>query len=200
MAVDMKILLFGDQTTDPRNHLRDQLLAGRKNVLLNHFIQKVGTALKHEISQLSFSEQDGIPNFSSIDELTDRLSVADEIHPGVASALLCVSQLAKYLESACCVDQDAHNTSNLLVIGLCTGLLAAAAVASAPAPHRLIPLGVEVVLIAFRVGTYIHQTARQLDISHTTINSWSCVVGGTTEEDARDALANFHTDNASIPF
>lgn len=98
MAVDMKILLFGDQTTDPRKQLRDQLLAGRKNVLLNHFIQKVGTALRHEISQLSFSEQDGIPNFSSVDELTDRSSITDVIHPGIASALLCVSQLTKYLE------------------------------------------------------------------------------------------------------
>lgn len=102
--------------------------------------------------------------------------------------------------SACSVDQDAHNSSNPLVVGLCTGLLSAAAVASAPAPHHLIPLGVEVVLIAFRVGTYIHQIGRQLDISHTATNSWSYVVGGTTEEDARDALAKFHTDNASIPF
>lgn len=85
------------------------------------------------------------------------------------------------------------------MIGLCTGLFAAAAVASAPTPFQLIPLGVEVVLIAFRVGTYIHQTARQLDISHTGDDCWSSVVGGTTEEEARDTLANFHKRKASRP-
>ena len=98
MAGTVNILLFGDQTNDPREHLRGQLLVGRANVLLNHFIQRVGTALKHEIAQLPYSEQDSIPSFSTIDELTDRSSTTELIHPGVASALLCVSQLVKYLE------------------------------------------------------------------------------------------------------
>lgn len=47
------------------------------------------------------------------------------------------------------------------------------------------------------MGTYIHQTARQLDISHTGNDCWSSVVGGTTEEKAQDALNSFHTKKAS---
>ncbi|KAL9004648.1 MAG: hypothetical protein Q9188_002539 [Gyalolechia gomerana] len=193
----MKILLFGDQTTDPREHLRGQLLSGRTNVLVNHLFQKVSTALRYETTQLPYLERDGIPSFATLEELLDRSLTMQAIHPGVASALLCVSQLAEYLESTCTPDQNPHDPSNTLVIGLCTGLLTAAAVASAPTPYRLIPLGVEVVLIAFRVGTYIHQTARQLDISHTGNDCWSSVVGGTTEEKAQDALNSFHTKKAS---
>ncbi|KAL9604622.1 MAG: hypothetical protein Q9219_000342 [cf. Caloplaca sp. 3 TL-2023] len=98
MAGNLEILLFGDQTTDPREYLRNQLLAGRGNILLNHFIQRVGAALQHEISQLPTSERCKIPHFSTVEELTDRSPTADAIHPGVASALLCVSQLTKYLE------------------------------------------------------------------------------------------------------
>lgn len=98
MAGDMKILLFGDQTTDPREHLCDRLLAGRSNVLLSHFIQRVGIALKNEIAQLSRSQRDGIPDFSTIEELADRSLIGEVAHPGVTSALLCISQLAKYLE------------------------------------------------------------------------------------------------------
>ncbi|KAL8840742.1 MAG: hypothetical protein Q9170_001180 [Blastenia crenularia] len=192
MALNMKILLFGDQTADPRAHLRDQLLAGRSNILLNLFVQKVGTALKNEISQLPQFEQNTIPSFSTLEELTNLSSTTEGIHQGVASALLCVSQLAKYIDA----DQDLFDSPNTLIVGLCTGLLAAAAVASAPAPHRLIPLGVEVVLIAFRVGTYVHRTARQLDISRTGTDSWSVVVGGTTKENAQDALAEFHKNNS----
>ncbi|KAI4129005.1 MAG: hypothetical protein LQ338_002472 [Usnochroma carphineum] len=194
MAGDMKILLFGDQTSDPREHLRAQLLAGRSNVLLSHFIQQVGVALKNEIAQLAWSERDAIPDFSTIEELADRSLISGVVHPGLTSALLCISQLAKYLESAGTLDQDSHHSSNTLIVGLCTGLFAAAAVASAPAGPRLIPLGVETVLIAFRVGTYVHQIARQLEISPTCTNSWSRVVGGTTESDARTAVAAFHED------
>ncbi|KAL8943834.1 MAG: hypothetical protein Q9216_000827 [Gyalolechia sp. 2 TL-2023] len=197
MAVDMRILLFGDQTTDPREHLRGQILSGRTNVLVNHFFQKVGIALKYEITQLSHLEQDGIPSFATLEELLERLPTTQAIHPGLASALLCISQLAEYLQSTCTSDQDSDGSSKRVVVGLCTGLLAAAAVASAPTPNRLIPLGVEVVLIAFRVGVHIHQTARQLDISHTGNDCWSLVVGGTTEERARDTLANFHKSEAS---
>lgn len=98
MAGDMKILLFGDQTSDPREHLRAQLLAGRSNVLLSHFIQQVGVALKNEIAQLAWSERDAIPDFSTIEELADRSLISGVVHPGLTSALLCISQLAKYLE------------------------------------------------------------------------------------------------------
>ncbi|KAI4190373.1 MAG: hypothetical protein L6R41_000825 [Letrouitia leprolyta] len=98
MAVDMKILLFGDQTVDPRENLRGQLLSGRRNVLVSDLFQKVGTALKYEISQLSHPERDGIPSFATLEELLDRLSTTQAIHSGIASALLCVSQLAEYLE------------------------------------------------------------------------------------------------------
>lgn len=72
MADNMRILLFGDQTTDPRENRCDQLLAGRSTVLFTHFIQKVGVALKNDIAQLCFSQQDEILRFSTVEELADR--------------------------------------------------------------------------------------------------------------------------------
>ncbi|KAL8944057.1 MAG: hypothetical protein Q9211_000722 [Gyalolechia sp. 1 TL-2023] len=99
MAADMKILLFGDQTTDPRENLRGQLWSGRTNILVNHFFQQVSRALKYEITQLSSLDRDGIPSFATLEELLDRSSTTQTIHPAVGSALLCVSQLAEYLDT-----------------------------------------------------------------------------------------------------
>ncbi|KAL8715827.1 MAG: hypothetical protein Q9220_000494 [cf. Caloplaca sp. 1 TL-2023] len=194
MADGMKVLLFGDQTTDPRGHLRDQLLNARTNILLNHFVQKLNVSLKHEISCLPKSEQEGIPTFSTVEELADPSSIGKAIHPGLASALLCISQLTQYFEFACTIHLNQQDPSDTVLVGLCTGLFAAAAVASAPLITDLVPLGVEVVLIAFRLGTYINQTALHLDVPGPCGNSWSSVVGGTTEKDADDALAGFHKD------
>jgi len=78
-------------------------------------------------------------------------------------------------------------------VGLSTGLLAAAAVALAPAVPALIPLAVEIVLIAFRLGLHIERTARYVESSHTREGaSWSYVVPGKTEVEAQAALNSFH--------
>jgi len=83
-------------------------------------------------------------------------------------------------------------------VGLCTGLLAAAAVASSPALPALIPLGVEVALIAFRVGLHVGTTAKNLDLARDGTASWSTIVTGTTESVALNALSAFHQDKVII--
>ncbi|KAL8698484.1 MAG: hypothetical protein Q9224_001830 [Gallowayella concinna] len=197
MAGASKIFLFGDQTTDPRERLHDQLLAGRTNLLLCQFIKQVDRALNHELSQLPWSDKLTLSTFSTIEDIANRSPTETALHPGMLSALLCVSQLTQYIEFLCGTSQDPRECSDVVVVGLCTGLFAGAAIASAPVLPALIPLAVEAVLAAFRVGTYVHRTALQLDLAETSsnANSWSSVVGGTTEEEAHTALGKFHQDH-----
>ncbi|KAL8783768.1 MAG: hypothetical protein Q9213_004384 [Squamulea squamosa] len=196
MAGDMEIFLFGDQTFDPRGHLHDQLLASRTDILCTHFIQKVDSAIKREISRLPWSERSSVSDFTSLEELARPSSREQAIHPGLLSASVCVSQLIQYFEFASTSPQNARVSSNVVVAGLCTGLLTGVAIASAPVLLDLLPLAVEVVLIAFRVGAYVHRTALQLDILEAdSNNNWSTVVGNATEGEAHAALDKFHKDN-----
>ncbi len=98
MAGEMRILLFGDQALDPHAYVRSQLLAGRTNPLLCLFLQRVSVALSREIAQLSPLERKNIPSFSTVEELVDRTQSSHIFHTGIESALLCISQLAHYIE------------------------------------------------------------------------------------------------------
>lgn len=87
------------------------------------------------------------------------------------------------------------------VAGLSTGLLAAAAVALSPTIPALIPLAVEAVLIAFRLGLHIETTARNVEISQTNQGgSWSYVIPGKTEAEAQTALAEFHKERVIVAY
>lgn len=76
-------------------------------------------------------------------------------------------------------------------VGLSIGLLTAAAIALSPAVPALIPLGVEVVLIAFRTGLHVGTVANHLDSQHDG-SSWSYALSGISEAETRLLLSNFH--------
>lgn len=80
----------------------------------------------------------------------------------------------------------------ICAVGFGTGLLAAAAVASAPALPALVPLAVEVVLIAFRTGLYAGTTARSLELFQDPNASWASVVTGINDKEAQSIISDFH--------
>ena len=86
------------------------------------------------------------------------------------------------------------------VVGLSTGLLAAAVVALAPTIPALMPLALEAVLIAFRLGLHVKNTASNIEMSpvHDDDSSWSYVISGKTESEAQNALDNFHSDKVKM--
>lgn len=97
---------------------------------------------------------------------------------------------------------SAHLESGSCVVGFSTGLLAAAAVALSPDVPALVPLAVEIVLIAFRLGLHIERTARNIEDSSVHEGaSWSYVIPEKTEDEAQAALASFHNDRVRrVPF
>jgi iterative type I PKS product template protein len=85
------------------------------------------------------------------------------------------------------------------LIGLCTGLLAATAVACARSVSDLLPLAVEAVRIAFRTGTCVGNAKLALEANGNAKESWSTIVTNTNEETAKAALADFHAANGIPP-
>lgn len=85
------------------------------------------------------------------------------------------------------------------IIGVSTGLLAASAAASFSNPVLFIPLAVEVVRIAFRLGVQVELVAGRLQPGARDEGSWSFSVLGATELVARCAIDDFHRESVMPP-
>ncbi|KAI9814067.1 MAG: Type I Iterative PKS [Pycnora praestabilis] len=194
MPGEMKIFLFGNQVEDTGSYIRRQLLLGRSNPLLSSFLQRVSLALRYEFGHLSPLERKNVPDFTTIEELVDRYYSSGVSHAGVERALLCISQLTYYMEYAGDLCGEPSEFSKACVVGLGTGLLPAAAVASSPALPSLISLGVEVVLIAFRIGVYIGSVVDRIQRVNDGSAAWSFVIPGISESAAAAAIDTFHAE------
>lgn len=84
-------------------------------------------------------------------------------------------------------------------MGLCSGMFAAAAINSTPTLSMLIPVAVQVVLMAFRTGRHVAVMAERLCPQVERSESWTYVVPGTKAEDAQSALDEFNKANVSVP-
>jgi hypothetical protein len=84
------------------------------------------------------------------------------------------------------------------LVGLCTGLFAATAIASSPSLSELVPIGVQVVLMAFRTGGCVAALADRLEKDSDLSASWTYVVPGAGEVAATSMLTEFHKVNVSI--
>lgn len=84
------------------------------------------------------------------------------------------------------------------MVGLCTGLLSAAAISSTPTVSTLIPLAVQTVLIAFRTGLYVNSLSERLHPSLSRSEPWTMIFPGAGEEEAKNAISKFHVSNVSL--
>ena len=113
------------------------------------------------------------------------------------AALALDSHYHRYFEER---PAESFGASNTRILGLCTGLLAAAAVASARSLTDLIPLAVEAVRVAFRTGAYVGAASDALDQKNQARESWSTIVPNVSESAARVAIDEFHKQNVCIDY
>ena len=95
--------------------------------------------------------------------------------------------------------QDATRHEHTFLMGLCTGMFAASAIASTPTVSTLIPLAIQVVLMAFRTGSHVASLAERLSPASGKSEPWTFIYPSLHEEQANRALAEFHNDNVSFP-
>lgn len=98
MSDKMSFLLFGDQSSDTYSFLSDFCRRGNPSLLSHSFLKQVSVALKAEIGGLSVLSRQRIPNFSNIEQLNRRYFESGHKYTAVDSALLCITQLAHYIE------------------------------------------------------------------------------------------------------
>lgn len=83
-------------------------------------------------------------------------------------------------------------------MGLCTGQLAAAAVSSSKTVGELIPVGVETVVLALRLGISVGKVQQSLERNKSFSPSWSVLVSGLREPEAQELILKFSKANVSL--
>jgi hypothetical protein len=84
-------------------------------------------------------------------------------------------------------------TPEKTIIGLSSGLIAAAAASSLPVGGSCIPVAVEAVRVAFRLGVHVYEVSEYLHPAGGNTDTWSVRVSGGTEAELKAKLVNFHT-------
>ncbi|KAI1081368.1 polyketide synthase [Whalleya microplaca] len=192
MADQMAYLLFGDQSLDTHGFLADFCRRGNPSILSKEFLLRASDALKDEINQLPRVERQKIPIFRTLQQLNERYHAQSMKYPGIDSALLCIAQLAHYIDRSEKEHQDVTKPECTKLSGLCTGLFAATAIASSPSLSSLLPIAVQVVLMAFRTGSHVASLAERLSPSTERSESWTYVVPSVKEAEAKSILEEFH--------
>jgi hypothetical protein len=98
MSHQVEFLLFGDQSHSTHEALVDLYTRGHRGTLSASFLEKASAALRREIDNLPGVQRRRLPKFSTIKELNERYHVDGRKDCAVDGALLCISQLAHYIE------------------------------------------------------------------------------------------------------
>jgi hypothetical protein len=99
MAAQMSFLVFGDQSLDTDTFLTEFCQYGNPSVLTRSFLEQAGSALREEVNLLPALQRQKIPYFNSILELNKLYHAKTVKNPALDSSLLCIAQLAQYIES-----------------------------------------------------------------------------------------------------
>lgn len=161
-------------------------------MLAREFLALAGDALKDEIENLPRVERWKMPTFRTLPQLNEGYHRQTIKFPGIDSALLCIAQLGHYIDHCEKKHEDVTRPENTRLSGLCTGLFAAVAISTSPSLSALLPIAVQVVLMAFRVGSYVGSLSERLSPSSGKSESWTYVISSVKESDARKILSDFH--------
>ncbi|CAK7211744.1 Type I Iterative PKS [Sporothrix bragantina] len=199
MADRLAFLLFGDQSLDTYAFLSGFYREEDHGILAKAFLNQAGEALLREIESLGRLDRSKLPLFKTLQQLNERYHAQDTKHPGLDGALLCVTQLAHYIDHAEKNWEDVTRHDHTFLVGLCSGLFAAAAIASTPSLSTLVPVAVQAVLMAFRTGLYVSSLADRLCPPTEKNESWTYIFPNQQEEAVRHLLAEFCSSNAIPP-
>lgn len=93
--------------------------------------------------------------------------------------------------------QEYFSPQETCVSGICTGALSAAAVSCCRTASELVPIAVQTVLVAFRLGMCTLRAAKAIDPSE---GNWSMVVSCDSTDKVGELLCKFSESNVRMMF
>lgn len=179
MASHLKLYLFGDQTYDLQPHVQE-LLQSRSNPVLEDFLVRSYDAVRVEIYNLPPSTRETYPRLTCVDDLLLWGQSGNGLIP-LDMATTCLYQLGLFISQA---QPEDFSTQKSRAVGLCTGALAAAAVACSRSVIDIVPLAVNAVRVAFRAGVRVKDVAHRVTSSNEPTQSWSAMIPGLSSVEA----------------
>ncbi|KAI9876882.1 MAG: hypothetical protein M1830_005404, partial [Pleopsidium flavum] len=193
MARQTDLLLFGDQTGETSPVILKLFRQSKHSRYLQDFLRKTTDALQYQVSKLQPSEQERFFSFDSILGLSEAYSQNGVNDAAVSTVLLCVTQLGSLMIHAEKYPHILQSSSDIILLGLCTGLLPAAAAATTTSLSGLLKLAPDIVCVSLRVGLLASRRSTQLERS---MESWAIMVSGVPASELQKVLQEFHAKNA----
>nr|ALQ32777.1 putative polyketide synthase [Fusarium babinda] len=190
MATLTDVYVFGDQSIPVLDKLQGLLLV-KDNALLTSFLTEAFLAIRREIVALPTTERNSIPQAESLGLLLDGVK-RNEPHPALDSVFLCIYEFGYYIDYIARSDKQHPPALPSLLLGICTGGLATAAISCAKDVFEISKLGVQAATVAFRQGMYVRSRAENL--GYSTPSSWSMILSSNQEEVVSEALTAFSKD------
>lgn len=184
------ILVFGDQTEDVRSILR-ALLGMDADPILQSFLQRSYDAIRAELLRFFKPEDGPASTFSSLKELIDvTLHGSHRVALDHALTTLCHFGL---LFERCRQSRGLYpDIGSTYFMGICTGSLAAAAASFCRTPLDLLPLAIDVCVLAFRAGELAADVAARFYSSPSqSVLSWALALPNLDQEGARRSIDEF---------
>lgn len=89
------------------------------------------------------------------------------------------------------------SSDDSVIVGLCTGLLPSVAVSSSKTAGELIPIAVQTVVLALRLGLCVHSVRKLVDTGSSSSTSWSALVSGISESEALEKIQEYSSQQVS---
>ncbi|KAF2278554.1 polyketide synthase-like protein [Westerdykella ornata] len=189
------IAVFGDQTQPQWGLLRD-IYHSKPDRYVAYLLEKIPSIIRDETRRLPRRQRDKIPDFTTFLDLV-RACEENQLHvPQLDSCMVTTAQLLDWFRYY--TDRPEHYPTphNARVVGICTGMIAGAAVASARSLPELLPLALRAVRYAFRLGTETAQARDGIEPNGAEQpQPWSYIVADMTEGTARDAIDRLNEEN-----
>ncbi|KAJ5941158.1 polyketide synthase [Penicillium verrucosum] len=195
MPEQNQVIVFGDLTCDYLSGLAS-LVAIKSNPLLTTFFERVTFSLREEIGTLPVHARTRFPRFITFQELLAGTQRFPCIPPALDTALASTYQLACFINHLTAPGISYPDPQNTWVVGLCTGLLSAAAVSCCKTVTDLIPLAAHTVLVAFRTGLCVSEVLDRIapQLEKGPAASWATSIPGLEIDIATLALQHYNEE------
>ncbi|POS74239.1 conidial yellow pigment biosynthesis polyketide synthase [Diaporthe helianthi] len=187
-----RLFLFGDQTGEILPSLQDLTRSATTCRGLGKFLDVCTEEIRNAINGAPARYQGTVPQFSSVLELATVVEETKSTRLALNTALLCVAQFGHtilHLEAHPTALQDAGDRP--AVVGICTGLLTAAAICCCNTLPEVLEIAPKVIALAFRVGLGVSRRSELIDVAIDS--SWATVVSNIDIEAARKTVFEFNS-------
>ncbi|UKZ66519.1 Type I Iterative PKS [Trichoderma atroviride] len=192
---DARIIFFGDQTVDTLQNIKVLANQARTSPIIARFLRECADVVQVNLSELDTKEKQPYLRFESILELAEIFAEQNTPFEAVSTVLFFIAQFGDLLFRA---ENDpsffkASRNSPSYSIGLCTGLLPAAAAATARDVGELLTIGRVLIPVAYRLGVQQWRSAHEIEGAP---GSWAVAIVSVDPQEIENIINAFNDDMA----